>query len=196
MLLTDATVHAVARISPAFVRVELASPAFADLGEDGFDTRFKVLLPGPTGELPAIPPAPEDFYETLAGAPRTTYGRRCGPTRSATSYATATRCGWSSTSSYTRTTGHGLGPACRWALAAQPGDVIQVIAPHRLTEYGGTEFDPAGRQHLLLCGDETAVPALARILADLAPGYTGEVFVEVPTSARHPRPAEPPGASR
>ena len=46
--------------------------------------------------------------------------------------------------------GHGLGPACRWALAAQPGDVIQVIAPHRLTEYGGTEFDPADRRHLLL----------------------------------------------
>jgi NADPH-dependent ferric siderophore reductase len=80
-------------------------------------------------------------------------------------------------------TGHGLGPACRWALAAEPGDVIQVVAPHRLTEYGGTEFDPAGRQHLLLCGDETAVPALARILTDLAPGYTGEVYVEVPTSA-------------
>ena len=64
--------HAVTRISPAFVRVELASPAFADLGEDGFDTRFKVLLPGPTGELPAIPPAPEEFYEKLAGDP----GRR------------------------------------------------------------------------------------------------------------------------
>ena len=61
--------------------------------------------------------------------------------------------------------------------------MIQVVAPHRLTEYGGTEFDPAGRQHLLLVGDETAVPALARILADLGPGYTGEVFVEVPTSA-------------
>ena len=76
------------------------------------------------------------------------------------------------------------GPACRWALAAQPGDVIQVIAPHRLTEYGGTEFDPAGRRHLLLFGDETAVPAIARILADLGPGYTGEVFVEVPTTSR------------
>ena len=79
--------------------------------------------------------------------------------------------------------GHGLGPACRWALAAKPGDVIQVIAPHRSTSYGGTEFDPAGRPHLLLIGDETALPALSRILEDLGPGHTGEVFVEVPTSA-------------
>ena len=114
-------------------------------------------------------------------------GRRCAPTRSATSSATARTCGWSSTSWCTttipRTAATAPGPACRWALGAQPGDVIQVIAPHRLTEYGGTEFDPGDRRHLLLIGDETAVPALTRILADLGPGYTGEVFVEVPTSA-------------
>ena len=60
MLLTEAEVHSVVRLSPAFVRVELASPAFADLGEDGFDTRFKVVFPGGTGELPPIPEVPED----------------------------------------------------------------------------------------------------------------------------------------
>ena len=81
-------------------------------------------------------------------------------------------------------TGHGVGPGLSMgARRPGPGDVIQVIAPHRLTAYGGTEFDPAGRPHLLLIGDETAVPALRRILADLGPGHTGEVFVEVPTSA-------------
>ena len=182
VLLTDAAVHAVTRLSPAFVRVELASPAFADLGEDGFDTRFKVLLPGPTGELPAIPPAPEEFYEKWLAtpddvrSPMRTYTvrdivRDGDEVRLVVDFVVH------------EDTGHGLGPACRWALAAKPGDVIQVVAPHRLTEYGGTEFDPAGRQHLLLCGDETAVPALARILADLGPGYTGEVYVEVPSSA-------------
>ena len=60
--------------------------------------------------------------------------------------------------------------------------MVQVIAPHRLTEYGGTEFDPAERRHLLLIGDETAVPAIARILEDLRPGYSGDVFIEVPSS--------------
>ena len=163
MLLTDAAVHAVTRLSPAFVRVELASPAFADLGEDGFDTRFKVLLPGPTGALPAIPPAAEDFYEQWLAtpdevrSPMRTYTvrdivREDDEVRLVVDFVVH------------EDTGHGLGPACRWALAAKPGDVIQVVAPHRLTEYGGTEFDPADRRHLLLCGDETAVPALARIL--------------------------------
>ena len=115
VLLTDAAVHAVTRLSPAFVRVELASPAFADLGEDGFDTRFKVLLPGPTGALPAIPPMPRT--STSSGWPRrTTYGRRCGPTPSATSSARTTRCGWWSTSSYTRTRVTGSDPRVggRW----------------------------------------------------------------------------------
>ena len=182
VLLADAAVHAVTRISPAFVRIELASPAFADLGENGFDTRFKVILPGPTGALPAIPPVPEDFYENWLAtpddvrSPMRTYTvrdivREDDEVRLVVDFVVH------------EDLGHGLGPACRWALAAQPGDVVQVVAPHRLTEYGGTEFDPAARRHLLLCGDETAVPALARILADLGPGYTGAVFVEVPSGA-------------
>lgn len=79
---------------------------------------------------------------------------------------------------------HGAqGPACRWALAAQPGDVLQVIAPHRATrEYGGTEFAPGERRDVLLVADETALPALTRIIADVAPDFTGHVFVEVPSA--------------
>ena len=182
VLITSATVHTVSRVSPAFVRVELASPAFADLGEEGFDTRFKMVFPGPTGALPVIPPVAEDYYAGWMGAPDEVRS----PMRTYT-IRDIVRAG-----SEVRLvvdlvvhddTGHGTGPACRWALAAQPGDVIQVIAPHRATSYGGTEFDPSGRRHVLLIGDETAVPALARILEDLGPGHTGEVFVEVPTAA-------------
>jgi len=181
VLITDTVVHAVSRLSPGFVRVELASPAFADLGEDGFDTRFKVILPGPTGALPTIPAVPEEYYEAWLGAPdevrspMRTYTirdvlRDGDEVRLVVDFVVH------------EDNGHGLGPACRWALAARPGDVIQVIAPHRLSEYGGTEFDPVDRSHLLLIGDETAVPALGRILEDVGPGLTGEVFVEVPTA--------------
>jgi NADPH-dependent ferric siderophore reductase len=180
VLLTEATVHSVVRVSPAFVRVELASPAFVDLGEGGFDTRFKVVLPGATGELPPIPEVAEEWYETWMSAPdgvrppmRTYTIRdivRDGDTvRLVVDFAVH------------EDPGHSQGPACRWALAARPGQAIQVIVPHRLTEYDGTEFDPTGRQHLMLIGDETAVPAVARILEDLGPGYTGEVYLEVPT---------------
>jgi NADPH-dependent ferric siderophore reductase len=50
-------------------------------------------------------------------------------------------------------------------------------------EYGGTEFDPGEHRDLLLVADETALPALTRILADLDPGYRGHAFVEVPSNA-------------
>lgn len=182
VLITDATVHRVTRLSPSFVRVELASPAFVDLGEDGFDTRFKVVLPGPTGRLPEIPPVAEDYYAAWMStpddvrSPMRTYTirdilREAGQTRLVVDFVVH------------EDDGHGVGPACRWAQSAEPGDVIQVIAPHRFTEYGGTEFDPAGRAHLILVGDETALPALTRILSDLGPGRSGAVFVQVPTAA-------------
>lgn len=181
VVIAEATVHSVVRLTPAFVRVELASPSFTDLGEEGFDTRFKVVLPGPTGELPRIPEAAEDFYESWMSTPD---GVR-SPMRTYT-IRDVVRAGDDVRLVVDFVVhddqGHGQGPACRWALSASPGDVITVIAPHRLTEYGGTEFDPAGRSHLLLIGDETAVPALSRILEDLGPGRTGEVFVEVPSS--------------
>jgi NADPH-dependent ferric siderophore reductase len=192
VLLAEAAVHSVVRLSPAFVRIELASPAFCDLGQDGYDTRFKVVLPGGTGQLPPIPEAPDDWYETWMSAPdevrspMRTYTirdivRDGDDVRLVVDFVVH------------EDNGHGLGPACRWALNAQPGDVIQVLAPHRLTECGGTEFDPCERRHLLLIGDETAVPAISRILADIRPGYTGEVFIEVPISSDVlPLPA-PPG---
>jgi NADPH-dependent ferric siderophore reductase len=182
VLITETVVHAVTRLSPAFVRVELASPAFADLGEDGYDTRFKVILPGPTGAMPSIPAVAEDYYAAWLGAPvevrspMRTYTvrdivRDGDDVRLVVDFVVHDDAG------------HDVGPACHWALSARPGDVIQVIAPHRASSYGGTEFDPAGRPHLLLIGDETAVPAITRILADLPSGHTGDVFLEVPSYA-------------
>lgn len=180
-VVTEATVHSVLRLTPAFVRVELASPRFADLGEEGFDTRFKVVLPGPNGRLPSIPEAAEDFYESWVNTPAEVRSpMRTYTIRDIVRDGDDVRLVVDFVVHDDR--GHGRGPACRWALSATSGDVITVVAPHRLTEYGGTEFDPADRSHLLLIGDETAVPALSRILEDLGPGHTGEVFVEVPSS--------------
>jgi NADPH-dependent ferric siderophore reductase len=61
--------------------------------------------------------------------------------------------------------------------------LVQVIAPHRARqEYGGTEFAPGEHRDLLLVADETALPALTRIIADIAPGFTGHAFFEVPSA--------------
>jgi NADPH-dependent ferric siderophore reductase len=178
-LVAEVVVHAVTRPSPAFVRVELASPAFADLGDDGFDTRFKLVLPGPTGELPPIPPRWQDYYPGVLAMPDEVRAvMRTYTVRDVVRDGHGVRLVVDLV--VHEDLPHLLGPACRWALAASPGDVVHVIAPHRLGEYGGTEFDPGPLRRLLLIGDETAVPAIARILEDLGPGYSGEVFLEVP----------------
>lgn len=181
VLIAEARVRTAQRLSPAFVRITLESSAFADLGIEGFDTRLKLIFPGPTGHLPPLPESPEEWYATWAGMPEEarspvrTYTVRdvidTGDDRLLVVDLVVHEQG-------------PQGPACRWALEAGPGDPIQVIAPHRrASDYGGTEFAPGERRELLLVADETALPALTRILADLEPGNRGQVFVEVPSHA-------------
>jgi NADPH-dependent ferric siderophore reductase len=80
---------------------------------------------------------------------------------------------------------HGDGPAAAWAAAAVPGAPLGVAG-------GGTLGDrPAGA--LLLAGDETALPAIHRILSTCAPTTLGVALVEVAGPAEEqPLPA-PPG---
>ncbi|TQN41187.1 NADPH-dependent ferric siderophore reductase [Blastococcus colisei] len=66
---------------------------------------------------------------------------------------------------------HGDGPAAAWAAAAAPGALLAVGGAASLGER------PAG--HLLLAGDETALPAISRILAEAATTVRGLALVEV-----------------
>lgn len=182
VLIARARVRTAERFSPAFVRVTLESPAFTDLGDEGFDTRLKLVFPGPTGHLPPMPESPEAWYATWTRMPDETRS----PMRTYTVRDVLDEgddAGLLVVDLVVHEHGP-QGPACRWALDARPGDQIQVIAPHRRAlDYGGTEFAPGEHRELLLVADETALPALARILSDLRPGYRGRAFVEVPSRA-------------
>lgn len=184
ILATNARVRRAERLSPAFVRVMLESEAFADLAPDeGFDTRFKMIFPRADGSLPELPARSDDWYGSWLAmppqerAPMRTYTIRDVITEDDDVVLVVDLVVHEPISE--------AGPACRWAAAAQPGDVVQVVAPrrdlaqHGLT-YGGFEFDPGDRRRLLIAADETAVPAVSRILLDLEPGLHGDVFCEVP----------------
>lgn len=187
VLVTEARVRRTERISPAFVRVVLESADFVDLARDqGYDTRIKLVVPGATGRLPDIPDPVDGYYAGLLAMP----DAHRAAMRTYTIRDVVDEDG--DTLLVVDLVVHDpveeAGPACRWARAAVPGDVVQVVGPHRDSvragvPYGGTEFDPAGRRRLLIAGDETAVPAVARILADLPAGHTGEAFLEVPSGA-------------
>jgi NADPH-dependent ferric siderophore reductase len=66
---------------------------------------------------------------------------------------------------------HGDGPAAAWAGAATPGAVLGVAG-------AGTLGDRPAAQ-LLLAGDETALPAISRILSAAPPTTTGVALLEV-----------------
>ncbi|SDY54474.1 NADPH-dependent ferric siderophore reductase, contains FAD-binding and SIP domains [Modestobacter sp. DSM 44400] len=66
---------------------------------------------------------------------------------------------------------HGDGPAATWATAARPGDLLGVASAASLGE--------ATAGWVLLVGDETALPAIGRILGAAAPTTRGVALVEV-----------------
>jgi NADPH-dependent ferric siderophore reductase len=68
---------------------------------------------------------------------------------------------------------HDAGPATAWALRAKPGDRVIVGGP-RGSFIVGTGFD----WHLLV-GDETALPAIRRRLAELPASTRALAFIEV-----------------
>ncbi|MFI8998164.1 siderophore-interacting protein [Streptomyces sp. NPDC053542] len=71
------------------------------------------------------------------------------------------------------------GPAGRWAANAVPGDRISILGPV-VEDNGGVDFrPPQGTDWILLSGDETALPAIANILAWLTPGTKAKVWIEV-----------------
>ena len=85
------------------------------------------------------------------------------------------------------------GPGSSWAERAAVGDPLVLLAPRRGEPFGGIEFAPGGSSRLLLVGDETAVPAVCAILAQLPAGARGAAFLEVPTAADVQAVAHPDG---
>lgn len=68
---------------------------------------------------------------------------------------------------------HGEGVAGEWARHARPGDVLGVGGPR------GSHLVAEDYAHLLLVGDETALPAIARWLDVLPEGAQVQAYIEV-----------------
>lgn len=71
------------------------------------------------------------------------------------------------------------GPATEWAAQAQVGQTLGVGGPR------GSLIVPTGFDWHLLMGDDTALPAMARRLAELPAGARAEVLIEVEGPADH-----------
>lgn len=67
---------------------------------------------------------------------------------------------------------HGTGIATSWAYRARPGDDIHITSPAASQELPTADW-------LLVAGDDTAIPAISRLLESLPEDAKAQVFIEV-----------------
>ena len=176
--------HAVDQISPNFVRVTLGGTGLDDFGTPGdtCDARIKLIFPPASGVLPAIDPETDDWWGAYLAVPEAergsmrTYSIRELRVRDA---------GTEVVIDFVMHLAPGLtGPASLWASSAAVGDELLVVGPRRGREgRSGIEYAPDGASQVCLVGDETAAPAIARILEDAPRELRGIAFIEVPTAS-------------
>ncbi len=191
MILDEVEAVRVERLSPSYLRVELGGPCLADFGVEGplLDQRIKLIFPDGDGPLPSFAGADDSWYATWMAKPVSERGHmRTYTVRELRGSGVDTRL-------VVDLVVHGEhgepGPGSSWAERATVGDRLVLIGPRRGQDFGGIEFVPGTAARLLLAGDETSVPAICAILADLPWSAKGAAFLEVPTAAdvqtvRHP----------
>jgi NADPH-dependent ferric siderophore reductase len=176
----------VQRLSSSFTRITLGGDCLSRFDACGplgpRDLRIKVIVPvGP------VPPEPIDvqdegwYQRWLQEEPR-----RRGEMRTYTVRAARVDGPHPEVDIDFVLHGHdgSSGPAAAWAASASVGDRLLLLGPNAACDgrYGGIEWRPPVGGRVLLVGDETAVPAVASILATLPAGYAGNVLLEVPAA--------------
>ena len=152
-----------ARITPRMVRVTLTGDALAGFGGDGPDRRIKMFFPVPGQDRPAVPRASTGGPVWPAGEPRPTI-------RTYTVRRFDAAVGELDVD-FVLHEGHG--PAAAWARDARPGAWVGVSEPG-----GRYVADPEADFHLVI-GDESALPAVATVLAALPAGVPAVAHLEV-----------------
>ena len=183
-VLARAEVDVVEPVSPNFVRITFTGADVDQMATPGntFDQRMKIIFPPASGVLPDLADG-DDWYQQWLDVPEEergsmrTYSIRDvvvddgGATRLVVDFVLHLEPGLT-------------GPAATWASRAQPGDEVLLMGPRRgRTDGGGIEYNPGDAESVLLAGDETAAPAIARILEDAPSDLRGVAFIEVPTAA-------------
>lgn len=156
-------VRSVAPITPHMLRVTLGGDDLEGFTSPGFDDHVKLFFPNPeTGEVSVPQLGPEGVAKPAPGdAPRLMrdYTPRSFDAASKTLVIDFAM--------------HESGPATQWARSAKPGDRLGVGGPR------GSFVIPMNFDGYVLIGDDTALPAISRRLAELPAGALVFVFAEV-----------------
>ena len=150
-------------LSPSLHRLVFTGADVARMKTEGPDQRIKVFFPLPRQDAPDVPSG-EDWYARY----RALADDQRPPMRTYTLRQLRAAQGEVDVDFVL----HGeTGPASRWATHARPGDRVVLLAPDAdcAGSSEGWEWKPpAGVGQVLLAADETALPAVAGILEELA----------------------------
>lgn len=160
-----AEVVRVERLTPRMARVTLSGD-FAELPGAAATDHVKVFFPTGDDELPVMPQVGEHgLVPPPPGTPRTYRDY------------TVRRLDREAGELDLDMVVHAGGLAGAWAAAARPGLKVGVLGPR------GSEVVDDTLDWYVLAGDETALPAIGRWLAELPAGARAEVFCEVADAA-------------
>ncbi|MGB2567089.1 siderophore-interacting protein [Micromonospora citrea] len=169
-----ARVRRVRRVGASLIRVTLTGPELAGFAGGGRDQSVSLFLPHPGQPEPVVPlDAGEDWYARW----RATDPAVRAVMRSYTISAQRPEVAEVDVDFVH----HGdVGPASRWAGRARPGDAVVLLGPATPDNRSVCFRPPPDTEHVLLAADETALPALAGILAWLPAGTSVRAWIEVP----------------
>jgi len=157
-------VKTVQRVTPHLIRVTLTGDDLAGFQSPGFDDHVKLFFPDPaTGKLSLPTMGPEGPVWPEGRPTMRDYTPRRHDAKAGTLEIDFAL--------------HEAGPATQWAEQAKAGDILGVGGP-RGSFIVPTEFD----WHLLI-GDDTALPAISRRLAELPAGARAVVLAEIDSEA-------------
>ena len=152
-------VQAVADISPLLRRITFTGTDLQDFVSASFDDHVKLFFPLPGEAEPLLPSGPPGSRSSD------------GPRPVARDY-TPRRFDAAAGQLDIEFLLHGHGPAASWAAQAAPGQRLGLGGPR------GSFILPDGLPWQLLIGDDAALPAIARRLAELPAGTPVHVLLE------------------
>ncbi|WP_406148866.1 siderophore-interacting protein [Streptomyces sp. NBC_01012] len=173
----DLTVLRTSRLSPTMQRITLGGPGGDGFVAGGRDQSLSIFLPQP-GQDEAVVPVDEngEWFTAWRALPPDVRAIMRSYTVRAQRYAED-----GSTEIDIDFALHGDGgPACRWAEAAAPGQRLTVLGPTGEDNNGIRFQPPRDAATVLICADETALPAASAALEWLPAGTEARVWLEVP----------------
>ncbi|MFE1906349.1 siderophore-interacting protein [Streptomyces gardneri] len=175
------------RLGPSLVRVTFTGEDLKRFASGGRDQSLSLFLPHPGQEAPVLPPLDDPDMYAILGAWRampdderavmrsyTVREQRTDPDEMDIDFAIHAETSDAGAS--------GVGPACRWAGRAKPGDRVVVLGPAVAANTGVRFQLPEDADSVLIWADGTALPAASAILEWLPAETRAQVFLEVPYS--------------